>query len=220
LTLNAASLAHKSRIVQAELIRRAIRSLGAGERKLTFANIVAVAELIQDRSGSRKIHLPDGVAVTRTYDRLVFARPTDEPHEELASDVTVHVPGVTVLPLRHLEIQCRVFTAHGRQIDDWRRSHPPGEEWLDCDAIHPPLIVRSRQPGDRFWPLGAPGTRKLSDFLIDAKVGPAARDKVALLCDQLGPVYVIGYRIDERVKLTSNTKKVLHLRTAAPRPTK
>lgn len=214
LTLNAATLSHKSRILQAELVRRAIRALGVGERNLGFANIVAVIHLLGDSCGSRQVHLPRGVTVTRVYDRLVFSRPTDQPHEELAPEVAVHLPGVTTLPLRHLQIECHILPADRGSFDEWRHDHPPGEEWVNYDALHPPLTVRTRRPGDRFWPLGAPGTRKLSDFLIDAKVKPAVRQTVALLCDRLGPVYVIGYRIDDRVKVTSSTKQILHLRTA------
>jgi tRNA(Ile)-lysidine synthase len=214
LSLNAATLTHKSRIVQAELVRRAVRALGVGERNLGFANVMAVTDLLANPGGNRRVRLPGGLTVARVYDRLVFSRPTDEPHEELAPEVAVHVPGVTTLPLRHLQIECRVLPADRTRFDEWRHSHPQGEEWVNYDALHPPLTVRSRRPGDRFWPLGAPGTRKLSDFLSDAKVKPSVRQSVALLCDRLGPVYVIGYRIDDRVKVTSSTRQILHLRTA------
>ena len=77
--------------------------------------------------------------------------------------------------------------------------------------MHPPLVVRPRRPGERFFPLGAPGSKKLSDFLTDEKVDPRERRNIAVLCDQLGPIWVIGYRIDDRVKLTSQTRRVLHL---------
>ena len=49
-------------------------------------------------------------------------------------------------------------------------------------------------------------------FLIDTKVDPKARRQVAVLCDQLGPIWVIGHRLDERVKLTPLTRQVLHLK--------
>ena len=86
------------------------------------------------------------------------------------------------------------------------------EEWLDLDNVHLPLVVRGRHSGDRFWPLGAPGSKKLSDFLSDTKVDPAERERVAVLCDQLGPIWMIGHRIDERVKLSRITRDVLRIR--------
>ena len=80
------------------------------------------------------------------------------------------------------------------------------------DAVQPPLVVRGRRPGDRFIPLGAPGSKKISDFLADNKVPPKDREKVAVLCDHLGPIWLIGHRIDDRVKLTALSHRVLHLK--------
>ena len=45
-------------------------------------------------------------------------------------------------------------------------------------ALALPLAVRSRRPGDRFRPLGAPGDRKLQDFLVDRKVPREERDSL------------------------------------------
>lgn len=70
-------------------------------------------------------------------------------------------------------------------------------------------MIRPRRSGERFWPLGAPGSKKLSDYFIDAKVPPDDRDQAAILCDQLGPIWVVGHRIDERVKLSRNSRKAL-----------
>jgi tRNA(Ile)-lysidine synthetase-like protein len=82
--------------------------------------------------------------------------------------------------------------------------------------IGPPLVVRSPQPGERLQPLGAPGSKKLSDFFIDAKVPPEERQRAVVLYDQQGPVWVIGYRIDHRVRLTSDTRQTVKI-TAKPR---
>jgi tRNA(Ile)-lysidine synthase len=212
LVLNAMVLAHKSRILQAELIRRAIHAFRVGEQGLSFSHLTAVMELLGDRPSGRQVHLPAGMTVARAYDRLIFSLPTDRPREDVAADVTIRVPGDTVLALRRMQIQCRLIEPTPREMNQWRQSRHTGEEWLDAETVHLPLTVRSRREGDRFWPLGAPGTKKLSDFLIDAKVSAAERASVALLCDRLGPVWVIGYRIDDRVKLTSITRRVLHVR--------
>jgi len=64
----------------------------------------------------------------------------------------------------------------------------------------------------------AAGSKKLSEFLIGAKVDPKKRKRVAVLCDQLGPIWIIGHRIDDRVKLTELTKRVLHLRARPLEP--
>lgn len=212
LILNADALARKSRIVQTELVRLAYRSFGLGEQQLSFAHLVSALELIADPASGKQIQFPGGMTLTKRYHQLIASLPTDEPREEIASEIAVHLPGRTLLPVRRLEIECTVEDVSADQIRRLRQTLTPMEEYVNCDAVQPPLVVRTRRPGDRFFPLGAPGSKKLSDFLADAKVTPQQRERVAVLCDHLGPIWVIGHRIDDRVKLTALTRRVLHLR--------
>lgn len=212
LTLNAAALARKSRIVQTEIVRLAYISFGLGEADLGFSHLVSALDLISDPASGRHTQLPGGMMVEKRYHQLIFALPSDEPREAIASEIAVHLPGKTTLPLRRLEISCDIREVAGTDPHALRKNSSRSEEFLDCDALNPPLVVRGRRSGERFWPLGAPGTKKLADFLTDAKVDPKERERVAVLCDHLGPIWVIGHRIDERVKITALTKRVLHLR--------
>ncbi len=212
LSLNAVSLARKSRIVQTELVRRAIACFEIGQQDLSFAHVKAVLELIADPASGKQVHLPAGMSVAKRYDRLIFSLPTEEPRERIAPEVAVHLPGTTYLPVRQMRIDCRIEKVTAEELEQWRGQPHTNEEWADFDKVHPPLTVRARRSGDRFWPLGAPGTKKISEFLTDTKVEPAERQRVAVLCDQLGPVWIVGHRLDERVKLTRQTRNVLKLR--------
>ncbi len=212
LKLNAETLSHKSRIVQTELIRRAYTSFGLGEQDLSFNHLVSVLDLVEDPASGRQTKLPGGMTVEKRYHQLSFSLPSDEPREALAPDVAVHLPGRTLLPLRGLEIACSIDNVEPGSVSRLRRAATRMEEFVDLEAVHAPLFVRSRRPGERFFPLGAPGSKKLSDFLTDLKVDPKDRQRIAILCDQLGPIWVIGHRIDDRVKLTALTRQALHLR--------
>lgn len=216
LVLNASALARKGRIVQAEIVRHAISRFDVGEQDLTFGHLKNVTDLIADQASGKQVTLPGGMTAQLIYNRLVISLPTDEPRETIAEQVAIHLPGRTILPVRRMEIDCSVHQVSAddirerlHQSDQVLARHDRFEEWLDLDNIRPPLMVRSRQPGDRFWPLGAPGSKKLADFLSDTKVDPQERERVAVLCDQLGPIWIIGHRIDERVKLTRLTREVL-----------
>ena len=212
LTINADALIRKSRIVQTELVRLAYISFGLGEQNLGFANLVAVLELIADPSSGKRATLPGGMIVEKRYHQLIFSFPSDEPRESIAAEIAVHVPGRTLLPIRRLQIDCDIEESNSRDIPRLRRAGNHMEEFVDFDAVRPPLVVRPRRTGERFFPLGAPGSKKLADFLISAKVDPKERQRVAVLCDHLGPIWVIGHRIDDRVKLTELTRRVLHIR--------
>lgn len=76
-----------------------------------------------------------------------------------------------------------------------------------------PLVVRNRRPGDRFRPLGAPGKRKLQDFLVDRKVPRADRDALPLVVDARGRiVWVPGQAVAEEFKVSASSQSVILLR--------
>jgi tRNA(Ile)-lysidine synthase len=81
--------------------------------------------------------------------------------------------------------------------------------FLDYQSLQFPLKIRNFRPGDRFQPLGVKGTQKLKEFFIDHKVPRFERAKIPLLMSGEMIAWIIGYRIDERVKVSERTQRVL-----------
>ena len=106
--LNVEALLRKSRIVQTELIRLAYRSFGLGEQDLGFTHLASALELVADSASGKQLQLPGGMTVEKRYHQLVFSLPSDDPREQIASEIAVHLPGSTVLPIRRLQIDCMV----------------------------------------------------------------------------------------------------------------
>lgn len=86
------------------------------------------------------------------------------------------------------------------------------EQYFDADRIEGALVVRNRRPGDRFHPLGAPGSKKLKEFLIDFKVPEALRDRLPLLCDAKKVLWAPGLRTAHSARLTERTENILRVR--------
>jgi tRNA(Ile)-lysidine synthase len=82
---------------------------------------------------------------------------------------------------------------------------------LDAEKITFPLLWRTWKSGDFFYPLGMEHKRKVSDFLIDKKVSVAEKKTVTVLESNGEILWVVGYRIDNRFKLTDRTRSVLKL---------
>jgi tRNA(Ile)-lysidine synthetase-like protein len=61
--------------------------------------------------------------------------------------------------------------------------------------------VRNRRPGDRIRPLGAGGSRRLKEVLIDRRVPRDRRDRLPLLVVGGAIAWVPGVTIDERFRL-------------------
>ena len=79
---------------------------------------------------------------------------------------------------------------------------------LDFDKLQFPLILRKWNKGDKFHPLGMCQFKKISDFFIDNKLSQLEKEDKWLLCSNDDIVWVVGSRIDNRFKITANTKKL------------
>jgi tRNA(Ile)-lysidine synthase len=116
------------------------------------------------------------------------------------------IPGTVDIPGLGLTLRVRIVPP-----EDPAAMPGPNRACLDADLLPGPLLVRPRRPGDRFVPLGGPGTRKVKSFLIDHKVPVDERGRIPLVLSEGRIAWVVGHRIDERFKVTPATRRVLVL---------
>ncbi|UIR55205.1 tRNA lysidine(34) synthetase TilS [Sphingobacterium sp. SRCM116780] len=83
---------------------------------------------------------------------------------------------------------------------------------IDADLLIFPLTLRSWKTGDFFYPLGMTGRKKLSDLFTNYKVNIFEKENVPILVNGNGDIiWVVNYQLDDRYKISSNTKKVFIL---------
>jgi tRNA(Ile)-lysidine synthase len=83
--------------------------------------------------------------------------------------------------------------------------------YLDADVLSWPLLNRSWVATDYFYPLGLRKKKKLNHFLGNLKLSPAIKSKTTVLCSDKKIAWVVGHRIDDRFKITPNTKRVVKI---------
>ena len=92
---------------------------------------------------------------------------------------------------------------------DFAIDKSPDVALLDASQIQFPLTLRHWKHGDRFHPLGMNGSKLLSDFFVDQKFTEAQKRNVFFLVSADGEIlWVVGHRIDDRYKVTAETKTV------------
>ncbi|MBI2026440.1 MAG: tRNA lysidine(34) synthetase TilS [Deltaproteobacteria bacterium] len=83
--------------------------------------------------------------------------------------------------------------------------------FMDQSRLKRPLTVRNFRQGDRFQPLGMKNFKKLHDFFIDKKVPKRIRYSQPIVLDQDGDIiWVCGYALCEKVKLSPNSQSYAH----------
>jgi tRNA(Ile)-lysidine synthase len=85
-------------------------------------------------------------------------------------------------------------------------------KYFSYDNIEEDIIIRIRKDGDRFFPYGMKGQKKLKDYFIDLKIPKDERSLIPLLCIDNKIAWVIGYRTSDDYKVTKETKKILEVR--------
>lgn len=83
---------------------------------------------------------------------------------------------------------------------------------LDADKAAPPLTVRKWKRGDKFVPFGMKGKKKVSDYLTDRKFSLFRKENQYVVCSGDRIVWLAGERIDDRFRVTEDTKRVLIIR--------
>ena len=156
-------------------------------------------------SPSFLLELSDGFWVQKRYDAVLFGKGEINPF--LPFEAELVSPGRTFV--EEIGKEVIIEEADRDQLRDY--GGPPHTALMDYESLQFPLKVRNFRPGDRFCPLGVRGIQKLKDFFIDHKVPRFERSRIPLLISGDRIVWIVGYRIDDRVKILERTKKVLRI---------
>lgn len=185
------------------LVRAAIERL-RGLDNVAYRHIEDVLALAGSGQSGRELHLP-GLVVEVSFDQMRFhvgstprARKARERgyngfEYRLSIPARVRIPEcLGTLSARIAEPNQEPYAANG-PVKPEKPVKPVEQEGT---VGYPPvgnavvvgfegrlqeLRVRSPRPGDRFHPLGAPGSKPLSRYLMDRKVSRDARSRVPLL---------------------------------------
>ncbi len=198
-------------VIKRSLLRLSIERLIGGLKDIEARHIEAVMEAL-DKPAGKQLTLPDGLIFAIEYDRyLLTTEPAAlSPFPVLEGEYRLNIPGQTRLP--------------GWLVSAAFVDQPPVAEenklvaYVDLEKTGRLLLVRSRRRGDRFMPAGLGHEKKLGVFMIDARIPQAWRDRVPLVCSPQGIVWLAGYRLDERARVTPDTKKVLRLEFSLTAP--
>jgi tRNA(Ile)-lysidine synthase len=189
--------------VRNRVTRHLLKRIGKNLRRIDRGHIESVTMLAKGTNPQGILNLPNVITVKKIYDQLAFTAGDKEKPEEFH----YHLDGVGTYFLE--EIGRSITLEEMELVPDLHVDSDPKNAYLDADDLEYPLIVRNFRPGDRFVPFGMAGHKKIKDFFIDLKIPSEMRATIPILVSHDTPVWICGLRIDDRFKLTSETKRVL-----------
>ena len=161
----------------------------------------ALCHALQQNNTGRRFYSREWVA-TIDRGRIVIGRIADEDTcmTQVEQGVLRSYCGSSVLHYEYCDID---------MIDSV--TTPDNVALVDADKLRFPLTLRRWQQGDWFVPFGMSGRKKVSDFLIDAKVSMAEKSRQFVLLSGDDVVWLVGRRADDRFRLTRQTENVLKI---------
>ena len=188
--------------MQKRLLRRAVEKIKGDLRGFSFHHTKILLHLCGSAAANSSIDLPGSVKAEKNYSWLTIAlrHQTDE-------DFYYEIPGPGSHPFPRLNH--RMVLEYLATDLPSKFSHHPNEALMDLDKLAFPLVLRSSNVGDRFRPLGLGGSKKLKKFFIDAKIPRSQRRRGPVLCSGEQIIWLVGLRLDDRVKVTANTDRLL-----------
>lgn len=210
-SLDAEKYADLSVSFRTRVIRRGLEAISESPHflpALTREHFDAAADLV-DRPVGKELTLPGGFIARREHGAIYLRR---EERPALEFRTRLDVPGETIVPDLDVIIKAEILDATDRPAEEFLASDDPWCVHLALDNLRLPLTVRTRDPGDRFRPLNAPGEKKLKDVLIDRKIPHHKRDRIPLVVDDTGRIiWVGGVEVADAVKLTGGEDRILRL---------
>jgi tRNA(Ile)-lysidine synthase len=216
--------------LQRHLLRRATALLYGGQSPLELRHYKLIEQLLQRNSKDKELlyHLPQHLHIVRAGENILLERVPEREsatgaRQEGCVEVLLPIPGCVTVPGTPWRAIAEVVSNERlRQVQEalqhadrelLRRSLAPERYvvYIDSERVGDSLLIRTRRPGDRMRPLGMAHEKKVQDILIDRHITRSEREQIPLFFSAAHCIWLAGICIDDRVRLTSDTRGIVRL---------
>ncbi|MGB6371249.1 MAG: tRNA lysidine(34) synthetase TilS, partial [Atribacterota bacterium] len=203
------------------IIRKSIEVVKGNLYSISFRHNNEILKLTEYQLGEKEIYLPDNLRAKKIYNKIMIykKRISKDQTEEIPThwEYDILISGKTEIKSLGIKVEIKILdSADIKSSLYFTRKESKGKflEFIDYNKVKPPLKLRNRRRGDKFYPLKMKGLKKIKDFFIDNKIPKGCRDSIPILVDSEDKIiWIMGMRLDDRVKINSDTKKVLRVKT-------
>ncbi len=191
--------------IKSRIIRQSIEKVNGSLKGIEEKHINNIINLMNENITGKNINITNNIVIKISYGNMIIEK-ENNPQKVLFRyplhiGKPVHIYELNTTINSSILPVCEVDIKHVNRFI----------KYFDYDKIKGELCIRNRKDGDRFTPLGMNGSKKLKDFFIDEKIPREERDTIPIIEDDGKIIWVVGYRISEEYKVSSNTSKVLVL---------
>lgn len=182
-------------VIIKRLLYELIMELTPHKKDITESHVAAVMNLLT-KEGNYMTSLPFGIEGRKEYSRLYLYKKEDKT-EKISEECALKLDILPYNAEKYGKVPQNKYT-----------------KWFDYDKIETSLTVRTRREGDYISVSDGKGGvahKSLKSYFINEKIAAAKRDSILLLADDDHIIWVVGYRISEKYKVSENTKRILQV---------
>lgn len=191
-------------IIRKYAVRNAVEKLAGKRKDISLIHVRAVLELFELRTGA-SVKLPYNLEAAKTYEGIIIRKKNPENPDRESREYQLPLNGSLACSLGNFET--KIFSWSDQKICEKKYT-----KWLDYDRIKYDISVRTRKTGDYLTVNSQGHRKKLTRCMIDEKIPCEQRDKIPLITEGSQVLWIVGGRMNERYKITSETKNVLEIK--------
>lgn len=190
-----------NRLIRKYIIFHCLDRLAPSRKLLDFKKLDSVLSIIKRKEVGKEFKLSDSHIVQIDHDGIAFYQAFDPPPH------SIEVNFLAQKSINFLDYHFEWSILEQDRAPDFVRDH--NIELFDFDRTGNALTLTTVKPGMRFVPLNFEGKKKVATLLSDLKVPHRQRARIPILAAKDAIVWICGYQIDDRFKITEKTQTVL-----------
>lgn len=198
------------------ILRKTIKEVIGFIKGIESVHIDDIIKLALDGRVGAEIHLPHKIRAKRSYETLkVYKFKTSLQIKFYKTKL--NIPGDTLIRDENFILRANIIEnleniIYDINSDQYKRNHGIlTTQYFDYDKLGRGINIRKRESGDLIKPLNSNGTKKIKKYFIDEKIPIDIRDRIPLVSKGKEIVWIVGYVISDKYKITKSTKRVLKL---------
>lgn len=196
--------------IMSRVLRLSLQKLTGSLKGIESIHVDILSGLVLEGRTGPVVQLPRNIRAGISYGILkIYINREEKP--ACVFNRRIQVPGQTLVNEIASIVKAEIMEM-SYEVDKYGKlGYNSMVQVFDYDLLKEGINIRNRMAGDIFKPIKSNGTRKLKEFFIDNKIPREIRDEIPVIAIGNEVIWVAGFKISDKFKLTENTKSVLKL---------
>ena len=190
------------------IIRNAVTNFSKTHYDFEMRHIYEIYNLAQNGTG-KIVDLPNKIYAENIYGDIYIKSKMDKDINCNITEINLPIDNIDKHLVEFGEYSFKFSIVDNSQKTKLNLKRNNYEKYFDFDKIQKEIIIRTRKDGDKIIPLGMTGSKKLKDIFINMKIPKEERDIIPIVCFDNKISWIVGLRVSDEYKVTSDTKKIL-----------